>query len=61
MAVVVGVTEHLLPCRRRGADEGKRLETRSAGQTGSPLRALDQPEKGDEDDRAYDRGDDRSD
>src|SRR6202162_5580381 len=30
MAVVVGVTKHLLPCRRRAADEGKRHETRSA-------------------------------
>src|SRR5260370_12622066 len=30
MAVVVGVTKHLLPCRRRAADEGKRHEARSA-------------------------------
>jgi hypothetical protein len=30
MAVVVGVAKHLLPCRRRAADEGKRHETRSA-------------------------------
>src|SRR5258708_5402654 len=30
LAVVVGVTKHLLPCRRRATDEGKRHETRSA-------------------------------
>jgi hypothetical protein len=30
MAVVIGVTKHFLPGRRRGADEGKRHETRSA-------------------------------
>ncbi len=30
MAVIVGVTEHLSPCRRRAAHEGKRHETRLA-------------------------------
>src|SRR6266436_32407 len=33
MAVVVGVTEHISPCGRRAADEGKRHETRSALRT----------------------------
>ena len=33
MAVVVGVTEHLSPCGRRAADEGKRRETKSALRT----------------------------
>src|SRR5271170_2347987 len=33
MAVVVGVTEHLSPCRQRAAHEGKRHETRLALRT----------------------------
>src|SRR5271169_5132845 len=33
MAVIVGMTEHLSPCRRRAAHEGKRHETRLALRT----------------------------